>query len=232
MTGIYKIESSCKPDRCYVGSAKDIKIRWWAHLTDLRKGKHHSVKLQNHYNKYGEPDLVLIILELCFPEFLTAREQYYINKLNPQFNICKVAGNCMGRKFSEESKKKMSNFRMGKEPWNKGKKLGYTPPTSFKKGDMVGEKNNFFGKHHSEEAKRKNTERHKGKSPWNKGKKGFQKAWNKGMRGQYTTSRKGRPMADEQRGKLRVAWIRRKQSPKYEEERRKVKELWEKKKIS
>jgi GIY-YIG catalytic domain. len=61
-SGIYKIESKLKPERIYIGSAINIGQRWRVHLSDLRKQKHHSKKLQNHYNKYGEVDLSFSIL--------------------------------------------------------------------------------------------------------------------------------------------------------------------------
>lgn len=57
-----------------------------------------------------------------------------------------------GSKMSPESKQKMRLARLGKTPWNKGKKTGIVPRTSFKAG----------------------------RTPWNKGKKGFP-AWNKGI---------------------------------------------------
>jgi len=107
MTGIYKIQSKIKPERIYVGSAINILHRWHVHLSDLKLNKHSSIKLQRHFNKYGKEDLIFIILELCFPEFLIAREQYYMNKLNSYFNICKIAGSQLGFKHSEESKGKM-----------------------------------------------------------------------------------------------------------------------------
>lgn len=114
ISGIYKIQSLIKPTRCYIGSAINISQRWGIHLNLLRKNKHHSKKLQRYYDKYGESDLIFIILELCFPEFLTAREQYYINKLKPWFNICKIAGSPLGNRHSIETKQKMREIKMGK----------------------------------------------------------------------------------------------------------------------
>jgi len=108
ISGIYKIQSQIKPDRVYIGSAIDIKDRWWNHIGKLKNNKHGNAKLQNHFNKYGENDLIFIIIEPCFSQFLIIREQFYINTTNPYFNICKIAGSCLGRKHSEESKIKMS----------------------------------------------------------------------------------------------------------------------------
>jgi hypothetical protein len=32
-----------------------------------------------------------------------AREQYYLDKLKPEYNICNIAGSCLGRKHKEET---------------------------------------------------------------------------------------------------------------------------------
>jgi group I intron endonuclease len=148
-SAIYKIQSTINPKRFYIGSAVNIKERWYDHLYTLKNNIHKNPRLQNHFNKYGESDLIFIIIELCFPEFLTAREQFYINKLNPFFNICKIAGSSLGRKHSEKSKKKISEVKKGSIPWNKGK---------------TGLQISWFkGKKHTEEAKGKNRVAHKGK---------------------------------------------------------------------
>ena len=60
-SGIYKIESKIKPERIYIGSAKNIQFRWNLHKRELLNKKHHSHKLQWHVNKYGIDDLRFII---------------------------------------------------------------------------------------------------------------------------------------------------------------------------
>jgi len=192
--GIYKIQSIIKPNYCYIGSAINIKNRWYQHKYDLRNNKHHSLKLQNHYNKYKESDLIFIILEPCLPDFLIIREQYYINKLNPFFNNSLVAGSSMmGRNHTVETKKKISKANKGhivtkkarqkiseshkgNIPWNKG----LTKHTN-KIIKRISEKNN--GKKRSIEVRRKMSKRqvgrivseetkakHRNQIPWNKGK--------------------------------------------------------------
>ena len=61
-TGIYKIVSKIRPDRMYIGSSINIPKRWREHISNLKKNKHHSKQLQNHFNKYGEADLQFSIL--------------------------------------------------------------------------------------------------------------------------------------------------------------------------
>lgn len=110
---IYKIESKLKPERVYIGSSIDVSDRWRCHLKDLRNDKHHASKLQNHFNKYGEEDLIFIIIEPCLPSFLTIREQYYIDTIKPFFNSSPVAGSCLGVKRSEETKQNISKSKKG-----------------------------------------------------------------------------------------------------------------------
>jgi group I intron endonuclease len=118
LSGIYKIESLLKPERFYIGSAVNINSRWARHKKDLRENKHHSSKLQNHYNKYGEADLVFTILEPCLPEFNITREQFHIDNLHPFFNCAPTAGSCLGCVRTEEFKKERSAQYKGKV--NKG----------------------------------------------------------------------------------------------------------------
>src|SRR5574343_91981 len=87
-TGIYAIYFlNSKNDKIYIGSASRTKnkytngfnYRWKMHLNSLRKNKHHSIKLQNAYSKYGENNLVFLILENCNSKNCLKIEQLYIN---------------------------------------------------------------------------------------------------------------------------------------------------------
>ena len=154
-TGIYKIQSIIKPIRCYIGSAIDIKDRWRCHLKKLRKRSHHSIKFQNHFNKYGEKDLQFSILLGCKKEDLIKHEQFFIDAYNPWFNCSPTAGNCLGVKHSDEYKEKIRKITTGKYP---------SKETREKLSALkMGEKNHFFGKHHTEESKQKISKNRKGK---------------------------------------------------------------------
>lgn len=96
ISAIYKIQSKLKPERFYIGSAVNTKERWKSHKTGLRGNKHSNSRLQNHYNKYGESDLEFTILLGCDKEDLIKHEQFFIDTLNPWFNICKTAGSTHG----------------------------------------------------------------------------------------------------------------------------------------
>lgn len=122
-SGIYKIQSIANPDRCYIGSASVIKNRWSYHINALRSNGHCNKKLQNHFNKYGESDLVFSVLLGCEKQLLIPNEQFFIDSYNPYFNICKTAGNVLGRICSDETKKKISESNMGRYGPNTGKKM-------------------------------------------------------------------------------------------------------------
>jgi group I intron endonuclease len=192
-SAIYKIESKIHPDRIYVGSAKQTKSRWCLHLADLKKNRHHSSKLQNHYNKYGKEDLVFVVIEPCFPEFLLVREQYYIDTLKPFFNCSPTACSTLGLKWSAKARKNLSDAKKGKPCPTKGiKRKGMSDEfkkrcaenmkgNSFNKGkhwkwtdeqkqnNLIGENNPFFGKHHTKESIDKANKSRIGQLIWNKG---------------------------------------------------------------
>lgn len=114
--GIYKITLTIN-GKFYIGSSSDIKTRFNRHKSTLRLNKHENKKLQRSWNKYGEENFVFEMIETCEPvkEIILHREQFYIDLLNPYFNICKIAGITMlGRKHKESTKKKQSESKRGK----------------------------------------------------------------------------------------------------------------------
>lgn len=155
MIGIYKIESRINPDKIYIGSAVDIKQRWYGHIGDLKKNKHHSKKLQNHVNKYGIDDLIFSVLMECNKDHLLCLEQEFINSINPWFNLCKIAGSCKGikrEKFTSEHIEKLKKSHIGKQSH-----LGIPHSEETKNNisknhaDMSGSNNPSFGKKRSKE---------------------------------------------------------------------------------
>src|SRR3954462_14430715 len=58
--------------------------------------------------KYGYAGFRLEILEYCPRTIVLDREQFYIDKLTPEYNILKIAGSSFGYKHSEASLKLMS----------------------------------------------------------------------------------------------------------------------------
>jgi group I intron endonuclease len=110
---IYIIRSKIKPYRIYIGSAVDFVSRKISHKKDFKRG-HPNRILQSHANKYGVDDLVFEIAErVNDSDTLLLREQYWIDLLNPFFNICKIAGSRKGVMASISTKLKMSKSRKG-----------------------------------------------------------------------------------------------------------------------
>jgi group I intron endonuclease len=63
--------------------------------------------------KYGYSGFKREILEYCEPRDTNTREQYYIDLLQPVYNILKTAGSLFGFKYSEESLAKMREAKKG-----------------------------------------------------------------------------------------------------------------------
>lgn len=121
--GIYKIINTAN-SKFYVGSSKKIEARFKQHRWHLTKGTHHSRILQNSWNKYGEDVFAFEVLELCAVEELEAREQYYLNDLQPRLNVLPKARSFSGHKWTEEAKKKSSESRKGKLSTEKAREIG------------------------------------------------------------------------------------------------------------
>jgi hypothetical protein len=58
--------------------------------------------------KYGYSSFKLEILENSEPNILIEREQYYLDLLNPEYNILKKAGSLLGFRHSEASRELVS----------------------------------------------------------------------------------------------------------------------------
>ncbi len=143
ISGIYKITNLVNK-KFYIGSAVNFKIRFSTHISELNSNTHSNKHLQNAWNKYGKENFLFEILESVEnKENLLLREQYYFDTLNPEYNICKKAGNNLGIKYSEESRKKISE--------NHADVSGENNPMYGKKGELSPN----YGKIHTEETKEK-----------------------------------------------------------------------------
>ena len=127
--GIYQLTINNKN---YIGSAKNIGIRLSKHLLDLERGNHHSIYLQRAWNKYQTINVEII--EFC--NNLIEKEQYYLDELKPEYNLCSIAKNCLGINRTDEHKNKISqHHKDNKEYWEeiyKNRKLKHTQETKNK----------------------------------------------------------------------------------------------------
>lgn len=115
LAGIYQIKNIVN-NKIYIGSTKNFKKRYHEHSHLLRKGIHQNRYLQNAYNKYGEDNFIIELIEICKEDELKIREQYYIDSLNPEYNITKEVIRNTPSKESRElmSISRIKGFKEGK----------------------------------------------------------------------------------------------------------------------
>ena len=112
-TGVYCIENKINGKK-YIGSSQHVYKRRNRHFSELKNGKHKNIKLQNSYNKHGKDAFQFYVLEFVEEKgLLIDREQYYIDKENPQYNINIIANSSLGVKRSEETKEKLRQANLG-----------------------------------------------------------------------------------------------------------------------
>lgn len=115
MQVIYSISNKITGKR-YVGSAVDFRRRKNLHLHHLRAKTHHSRYLQNAWNKYGEENFIITILEeVSDVNDLINREQWYLDNTNCEYNMCRIAGSSLGIKRSEETRRKVGAAQIGRK---------------------------------------------------------------------------------------------------------------------
>lgn len=149
--GVYMIWSIVKPERYYIGSTTSFGGRWKDHRNLLRYKRHHSHKLQNHYNKYGEDDLVFVILEefvYVSETHLEEREGSCMILLNPFFNETGFTKSGLRFLPTEESIKRQSESL--KRWWGKHGDIKRQRSQMYS-----GEGNPFYNKKHTEETRMK-----------------------------------------------------------------------------
>ena len=71
----------------YIGQSRNILKRWKEHKYRLRRNKHHNPYLQNAWNKYGERNFNFEVIEFCKDYELNDKEQYWLERLKPEYNI-------------------------------------------------------------------------------------------------------------------------------------------------
>ena len=111
--GIYKIYNTIT-NKVYIGQSIDIEFRIKIHRR-CSLNKEYNYPLYNSMRKYGMDAFEFSILEEVEDNLLlTSREQYYIDYFQsyiPEkgYNILQFASSFKGYKFSEETKKKISD---------------------------------------------------------------------------------------------------------------------------
>ena len=89
ISGVYKITNNITGD-FYIGSSKDIENRWAQHKSPSAHKKHPNSKLYKSMAQYGRDNFVFEIIEKT--DNLKDREQYWIDRLKPIYNINRAKG--------------------------------------------------------------------------------------------------------------------------------------------
>jgi group I intron endonuclease len=111
---IYKI-TNIKNNKIYVGfTINEIEVRLRNHIRASRQNKSRHTYLHSAIRKYGE--IYFVIEELEFGEdkkLLKEREKFWIEKLNPDYNLTKGGEGCLGYKHSKDAKFKITGCPKG-----------------------------------------------------------------------------------------------------------------------
>lgn len=108
-SGIYKITNTIN-NKFYIGSSVNLGKRKYKHKFELDKNIHSNIHLQRAWNKYnGIYSFTFEIILLCAEQDLIKEEQYYIDLLKPEYNICKTAYSTLGKPTSEKQKETLRN---------------------------------------------------------------------------------------------------------------------------
>lgn len=111
-SGIYRWTHK-QSGKTYIGSAVDLGRRFSIYFSYLSISKVKNSLICKAILKYGYSEFSLEILEYCDSKDTIKREQFYIDSLNPEYNILKIAGSRLGSKQSLETKNKISLALIG-----------------------------------------------------------------------------------------------------------------------
>ena len=154
-SGIYMWTNLLTGDM-YIGQSIDLSKRFRKYFTISYIKSRKELIISRALIKYGYANFSVSILEYCDRCDLTAREQHYLDKFNPQYNILKIAGSSLGFKQSEETRLKISKALKGIYTGDKSALFGrfHTEETKKKMSlSKAGENNPLYGKTHNEDTK-------------------------------------------------------------------------------
>jgi group I intron endonuclease len=101
LAGVYGIANTagiCK----YVGQTYCFEKRWREHKWSLKRGDHPNGHLQHAWNKYGERHFRFVVLEFCQIRDLDERERFWMDSLNPEYNIIRDISEWNHDKYERE----------------------------------------------------------------------------------------------------------------------------------
>lgn len=105
--GVYAIQNTVN-GKVYVGSSKNIEVRWRNHRHQLNANRHHSRYLQRVWNLDGADAFIFKILIICSKENLILYERIGLSAWkHANYNVSQVCGTRLGVPQSEETRKKI-----------------------------------------------------------------------------------------------------------------------------
>ena len=118
--GIYKITNTVTGD-FYIGSSKDVKIRWAAHKKPSVWKKCPNNPMYIDMQKYGVDKFDFQVLEEVEESFLKEKEQQFIERLKPTYNDRNANGWDIERykEYHKEYNKEYQKSEKGKESQRK-----------------------------------------------------------------------------------------------------------------
>ena len=236
-TGIYRITNKVN-GKFYIGSAVNLRMRFYEHIRLLNKKQHPNEYLQKAWIKYGAENFGFEVIEYCLKEELIEREQFFMDlyqvvdfgyNINPLAGLTRLDAKLndeqrknhaermiklnKGRKLSEETKEKMRQSHKG---------LKHKPMSDEGKLNIslshMGIKRNFSEKHCE---KLSEAARHREHKPCSMETRVKLSIANKGRKPSPQTidalilSRKGKKLSPETRERISIAHKGRKMSPDY-----------------
>lgn len=154
-SGIYMITNKLTGE-FYIGQSINLSNRFinYFNLSYLSNKK--GLIISRALIKYGYSNFFCTILEYCNNYDLLTREQYYFDKLKPQYNILKIAGSSKSHKLSEETKAKISKALKGIYTGENSALFGRLPTEKTKELmslKKAGKNNPLYGKSQSEKTR-------------------------------------------------------------------------------
>jgi group I intron endonuclease len=113
-SGIYMLTNKITK-KIYIGQSSNLSNRFKNYFYISYIKSQANLIINRALIKYGYSNFSLTILEYCDISDLLTREQFYFDKLNPQYNILKkqIARNSLKSKHSENTKAKISKSLKG-----------------------------------------------------------------------------------------------------------------------
>lgn len=127
----------------YIGQSSDISKRFKNYFSLSYIKSKDNLKIHKALIQEGYSNFSITILEYCDncdKSDLLVREQYYFDKLKPQYNKLKIAGSSLKSKHKEETKTKISKSLKGVNEKSAQKALSrkYSEDTKLKKSAVSG----------------------------------------------------------------------------------------------